>query len=36
MDGKRFALLMVAAYAAVFLLAMISGETLGFLLAMAS
>jgi hypothetical protein len=36
MGGKRFALLLVAAYAAVFLLALISGGALGSLLAMAS
>ncbi len=36
MDGKRFALLLVAAYAAVFLLALLSGGALGSLLAMAS
>lgn len=36
MGGKRFVLLMVAAYAAVFLLALLGGGVLGSLLAMAS
>ncbi len=36
MGGRRFALLVVAIYAAVFLFAVLCGGALGFLLALAS